>query len=708
MTSKAAFASAVQGDDQLFNVFLPIAKVDAEKRMVWGYASTPALDLDGEIVSLAAVKGALPEYMEWRNVREMHQPSAVGVTKEANIDEKGLYIGAHIRDDDAWSKCLPDKDGHAVYTGFSIGGRKLAKTGNTITQLELVEISIVDRPANPECRIDAVKAAKGAEPKPTTFTAVDSEGDDLPDFLKAGFDPAAEVTPAEAGVFRKVMAKLFGKVVSDQPAEPTDGEWLKAQFATAMKPEDFADIAMAASATVIGKFASDPAYGALLTLAKFEKRDFSQKERESAAESGAAMPDGSFLIKNEKDLKNAIQAHGRAKNPAKAKAHIVARAKELGHSDLLPDGWATKEKAANPEDLNKGMGSAGDLVYAFESIRRAQRSMIQEGATEKDPEDKALADRLGAIAKELADVIGDKAEHEGDEALDLSDADDRWIASLITGGVSDFAYSGAATMSKNLSPEEVKRIAAAHKASLMKAAHHLGKAMAEHAAGSACLNKAQGCFAEAKKVAGTDVEKAAATHAEALTHMAKAAGHFEKMGDHHDVASANLMKVAGAWGAGSGLPGSTGGDIKPNSQSEMTEGEVHEYVAGEEYEGKGAGMSQEMVDRLVAAEAGKAKAEGKLEGVNEMLQRMPGGDKRARVFAVDKTALAGSGSPDKAKDAAAALFEGVETPDQNDPDSIIRASGRMFGNMVAHPEIFAKSVFDPNFRGGAAKGRRAA
>ena len=66
--------------------FLPITKVDKKQRMVWGYASTPTKDLDDEIISLDAIKAALPSYMEWRNIREMHQASAVGTAKEANVD----------------------------------------------------------------------------------------------------------------------------------------------------------------------------------------------------------------------------------------------------------------------------------------------------------------------------------------------------------------------------------------------------------------------------------------------------------------------------------------------------------------------------------------------------------------------------------------------------------------------------------------------
>jgi len=135
-------------------LFLPIAKVDRAERMVWGYASTPTRDLDGEVVALAAIKDALPGYMQWRNVREMHQPSAVGVAKEASVDETGLYLGAKIVDDDAWRKVLED-----VYKGFSIGGTVTDRDGSTITGLELIEISLVDRPANPDCRIEVIKAA---------------------------------------------------------------------------------------------------------------------------------------------------------------------------------------------------------------------------------------------------------------------------------------------------------------------------------------------------------------------------------------------------------------------------------------------------------------------------------------------------------------------------------------------------------------------
>jgi hypothetical protein len=69
-------------------------------------------------------------------------------------------------------------------------------------------------------------------------------------------------------------------------------------------------------------------------------REFPAERRKKDAEEGKALPDGSFPIENVEDLRNAIQAIGRAKDPDKAKAHIRKRARELGHEELIPDTWS--------------------------------------------------------------------------------------------------------------------------------------------------------------------------------------------------------------------------------------------------------------------------------------------------------------------------------------------------------------------------------
>ncbi len=152
--------------DPKLNMFVPfqITKFDEDQRMVYGIATCSKLDNQNEIVDYEATKEAVADYSNWRNIREMHKPSAVGTAPvlELRDNTQELFIGAKIVDEAAWQKC---KEG--VYKGFSIGGDKLdqkvelhkqsGKTVNRITKYTLNEISLVDRPANPACRFQTVK-----------------------------------------------------------------------------------------------------------------------------------------------------------------------------------------------------------------------------------------------------------------------------------------------------------------------------------------------------------------------------------------------------------------------------------------------------------------------------------------------------------------------------------------------------------------------
>lgn len=73
-----------------------------------------------------------------------------------------------------------------------------------------------------------------------------------------------------------------------------------------------------------------------------QERTFSTEERMMMAKKGMAMPDGSYPIATVTDLENAIAAFGRAKDQASVKRHIIKRAKALGATDKLPDGWLTE------------------------------------------------------------------------------------------------------------------------------------------------------------------------------------------------------------------------------------------------------------------------------------------------------------------------------------------------------------------------------
>jgi len=95
------------------------------------------------------------------------------------------------------------------------------------------------------------------------------------------------------------------------------------------------------------------------------ERFFSEGSREKLADKGHALPDGSFPIENEKDLKNAIKAHGRAKDVNKAKAHIKKRAKALGKEDLIPENWLNENVEHNIDPHSMMVGKQYKLIKPY-------------------------------------------------------------------------------------------------------------------------------------------------------------------------------------------------------------------------------------------------------------------------------------------------------------------------------------------------------
>ncbi|MGV1045476.1 XkdF-like putative serine protease domain-containing protein [Limnohabitans sp.] len=194
--------------------FAEICKVDDEKRMVYGYASTEAMDVQGEIVTKDAMAAALEDYMRFANIREMHQPSAVGVAKSAEIDDKGTFISAHVVDDSAWSKVKA-----GVYKGFSIGGKALEKVDNVINALRLTEISLVDRPANPEALITLWKAdavEHCAEEAVTQLAAMLNKGTiSAQRLVELANAHTTEATSAGKGITEPALSKAEGEEVWD-------------------------------------------------------------------------------------------------------------------------------------------------------------------------------------------------------------------------------------------------------------------------------------------------------------------------------------------------------------------------------------------------------------------------------------------------------------------------------------------------------------
>lgn len=139
--------------------------------IVMGFASSETKDVDGEIIKADAIKAAIPDYMKYANVREMHKADkASGTVLEMEVQADGrTWVKTHIVDAEACKKVE-----HKVYKGFSIGGRvtdRDADDKTIIKGIKLSEISLVDRPANPDsvftfAKVDASETAKDGEAVP--------------------------------------------------------------------------------------------------------------------------------------------------------------------------------------------------------------------------------------------------------------------------------------------------------------------------------------------------------------------------------------------------------------------------------------------------------------------------------------------------------------------------------------------------------------
>jgi hypothetical protein len=158
---------------------------------------------------------------------------------------------------------------------------------------------------------------------------------------------------------------------------------------------------------------------------EYWKRDFSDKEREQLAASGAAMSDGSFPIKTTQDLKNAIHAIGRAKDPAKAKAHIISRARSLGATDMLPADWKVSK-------------SHGDIEMTNEEVQK----MIDDAV-------KAATDPLNA---QIAKMGGKKPAPAADDEPDADDATKKawrpYVEKRVAAAVAEAKEEAAAEIAK--------------------------------------------------------------------------------------------------------------------------------------------------------------------------------------------------------------------------------------------------------------------
>lgn len=358
---------------RLYGEISKTEKQDDGTLMVYGYASAEVVDSDGEVVTADAMKAARDGYMAFANVREMHDPKkAAGVAVEYEVQDDGrTWFGAHVVDPVAVLKCET-----GVYKGFSIGAKvpKGGRDGKVIKSIELREVSLVDRPANPEAVFTLVKAEGGAD-----------EGDD-----------------SEGGeTVRKGMYELsdFASVLRNISYLAGNAEW-EAQGEGDNSPLPAALRAWLAQGVEIFKAMAEEETAEMMANLQAAVPPAVVSEIAMAAAGGDLAKAGARFSKTTKAALSAAHEAVRACDKALA---------DLGYDKADDADEDDAGKAATADDLQKAAQAAQEAEEALAKAQQAEQEQIGEiakaaGLEIEEPTQDALTK---AAITELVKVRGE-------------------------------------------------------------------------------------------------------------------------------------------------------------------------------------------------------------------------------------------------------------------------------------------------------------
>ncbi len=375
-----------------FTVFLPFTKVsdlpDGTIR-VHSVINDETVDDQGEILDYEGTKAALNDFMKWANVREMHQPSAVGIVESVTHDDltKSSEGILHIVDPTAVAKTKAD-----VYKGTSLGGSKgstrlMQKVGGrNVTRLMgpiVTEVSLVDRPSRPTAVMTLLKRSEDDMGE----VVIDVPGQDLAKAAEAVVETASAVAEPEADP----------KVI-----EGTGGA-----------PDVYLE-----DGAVIDKTAA---------TGDLAKRDISDSERSDIPAADFAGKGDSFPIQKPEDVAAAASSIGRAgpsnysSDQLKSRIISIAKRKGAAFEAKLPQSWQDDkaEKVSGVGDLHKS--AADDAAHAA-MVLSCINDLIESEASEDGDETADLGFLRGAQAAMLSFLASESAEVGTPE--DLAEADD--------------------------------------------------------------------------------------------------------------------------------------------------------------------------------------------------------------------------------------------------------------------------------------------
>ncbi len=178
--------------------------------MVYGKATDDSVDIDQQICDASWLDRAMPDWFKTGgNIREQHSSIAAGVAKEYEAKSDGHYIRALVVDPISVRKVET-----GVLKGFSIGiknprvARDNKAANGRIIDGQIVEVSLVDRPANPNCQLVLAKSTSAD----STLIMVEDliEKKEEPDYESINVGGAGS-EPADKELYNRVKAEAKDK-----------------------------------------------------------------------------------------------------------------------------------------------------------------------------------------------------------------------------------------------------------------------------------------------------------------------------------------------------------------------------------------------------------------------------------------------------------------------------------------------------------------
>ena len=355
-------------------LFVPIRKVDEEQRLVYGLATEEVVDKSDEIMDYATSK---PLFEKWSgdiskatsgkslgNLREMHQPSAVGKLTDIQFDDATMQIPICVKvvDENAWQKVL-----EGVYTGFSMGGSYVKRwddpdrPGVKRFTANPCEISLVDNPCVPTAHFQVIKADGATEER--MFKMYEPTNEEVAarasTLAKAAGNEAGWAGFIEAAIV-ELKAEHAGKlaVVEEPVVEQTEPE---------PEPEPVVEEPAADKAAL--PTPAEPSAGLVQVWKTTDGQTFKLK-KDALAHRDLLLVDGDSPV---------------AVALAAAKAALAASTDDVGEAESIAKGLdEIVAKYSSVPELAKGLRGIASLAQAIYQVVGVQSSATREATTEGD------------------------------------------------------------------------------------------------------------------------------------------------------------------------------------------------------------------------------------------------------------------------------------------------------------------------------------